>query len=780
MRDEDELGAAETQAHGSTTQPSMTRLPPTVTSSLLAGRYDIQSLLGMGGMGRVYRAHDRTLDEVVALKVLRRELVGAPGAFERFRQEVKLARRVTNPHVVRTFDLGQHGDDVFLTMEYVEGTSLAQLLDLEQLSITEALRIARAACAGIAAAHQAGVLHRDLKPDNVLVARTGRIAITDFGIARIAGGPGEASEGFVGTPAYMAPEQVTADRAIGPPADVYAFGAVLFEMLAGRRPFVGTDPMAVATARLTEAAPDPRTFRDMPDALADLVLRCLAREPAARFADGAAIARALADIADRPTAAAATVISPIVPTKSSRSVAVLPLRASGDLVEIADGLSEEIVDALSMTRALRVRPLGSVRSANRPDADPRDVGVSLGVDVVVDGSVRRVADTVRITARVIGVADGFQLWANRFDTRGDGLLAAIDDVARAVARALTVEIDVPQRGAIDPRATELYLEGKAAVRANWMAGGTELGIDRLEEAARLAPDDPSILAMLAMAVARSAFFGLGGELTRARQLAERAVGIAPGDGESWLALGLACLYAGAVPDAGRAMARALTYMPGLSMAQALVGAMLLEAGAMDDARAHLEGAIALEPAGPIAIWDLARLRMYEGRDAEAFALLDEIDVQRPERHFAEMTIGRFHMWRGRRYASTRALQQLPSLGSAENMQYIRISRAFYETWSLPADDLAQMIAMVHVKNPRLRMSRAQFVVEHMCVMGDHADALDMLQTSVDAGLQDHAWMQRCPVLEPIRTTPRFGELAAIVADRAASVIAAIHDGIRST
>jgi serine/threonine protein kinase len=157
--------------------------------SVIAERYEVLGLLGAGGMGRVYRVRDRSLDEVVALKVLRRELVDTPGMLERFRSEVKLARRVTSPHVVRTFDLGEHAGEHYLTMEYIDGQSLAQLLDAGQLPLAEVLRIARAACAGIEAAHAAGVLHRDLKPDNILVASDARIAITDFGIAHATADP---------------------------------------------------------------------------------------------------------------------------------------------------------------------------------------------------------------------------------------------------------------------------------------------------------------------------------------------------------------------------------------------------------------------------------------------------------------------------------------------------------------------------------------------------------------------------------------------------------------
>lgn len=201
----------------------------TEVESIIADRYAILGLLGAGGMGRVYRAHDRTLDEIVALKVLKRS-----SSFDSFRQEVKLARRVTSPHVVRTLESGEHGVDLYFTMEYIAGRSLAQVLDEGTPPIDEVLRIASAMAAGIAAAHAAGVLHRDLKPDNVLLGEDGRVAITDFGIAVAT--TVDAGADFHGTPAYAAPEQIFRE-AIAAPTDVFAFGTILYEMLVGQRSF---------------------------------------------------------------------------------------------------------------------------------------------------------------------------------------------------------------------------------------------------------------------------------------------------------------------------------------------------------------------------------------------------------------------------------------------------------------------------------------------------------------------------------------------------------------
>jgi TolB-like protein/Flp pilus assembly protein TadD len=767
MSRDDEVANAQTVI-GETARSVAPAIPDAPPPQVIADRYEILGLLGAGGMGRVYRAHDRTLDELVALKLMRQELLGTPGTLERFRQEVKLARRVTSEHVVRTFDLGQHGEDHFLTMELVDGDSLTRLLERGAVRLTEVLRIVRAACRGMAAAHAVGVMHRDLKPDNILVARTGRIAITDFGIARVASDPGQTSERFAGTPAYMAPEQVEGSSSIGPAADVYALGSILFEMLTRRRPFIGTDGMAVAVARLREPAPDPRTLASVPDALAELVLRCLARDPTARFADAGQLGVALDDL----TAAASnpTLVGPPevrrVPDRSSLTVAILPLRGTGDLAEIADGLTEEIVDALSMTPALRVRPLTSVRAAVRLDADSLVVGRALGVDVVVDGSLRRRGSDVRLSARAIGVDDGFQLWANHVDTGADGLLAAGDEIARAVARALTVNIQLPVRATRNARATAIYLECKSRLRTHWLDGQFEDVIASLEQALELAPDDASIQATLAMSIARAAFYGVG-TLDRARVLSERAVAASPQSGEVWKARAFVCHYDSAVPEAARAFRTALGFAPGLAMAQAALGGILLEAGAIDDAIVHLEGARALDPSSMSAA-DLARAFVFQGRDSDAEAMLATMHAAPL---FGQIWTARFRMWRGQRS------ELVPTISPSMPHTVIRfgqIAARIVGTQTVDAADLHELISTARTESVRLRASRFQFIAEFLMFANRPDEALAMVEESVAAKLQDYQWVQHCPMLAPLRERPRFVELAAIVADRARAVVAAVQ------
>ncbi|MEZ4228487.1 MAG: serine/threonine-protein kinase [Polyangiaceae bacterium] len=276
------------------------RLEPPPSSrigTVLGDRYRVNELLGVGGMGTVYLAKDLELDDDVALKLLRRDVIDVPGAVDRFRREVKLARRVTHPNVSRTYDIASHGDDLFITMEPISGNTLSRVAKGPQLDDRAIAQIGVQICAGLNAAHRAGVVHRDLKPQNVMLesheSDPQRVVIMDFGIAQSSQlrSEGESALGqVVGTPAYMAPEQLSG-LTVDQRADLCSLGIVLFELFTGTLPWRGDTPSSTALARLRQDAPDPRDFRkDLPDTLAEVTLHCLSRSPDARPSSAASVA----------------------------------------------------------------------------------------------------------------------------------------------------------------------------------------------------------------------------------------------------------------------------------------------------------------------------------------------------------------------------------------------------------------------------------------------------------------------------------------------------------
>ncbi len=570
---------------------------------IVGARYEILGLLGSGGMGNVYRARDIELDEMVALKVLKPQVVSAPGALERFRREVKLARRVTHPNVARVFDIGEHGGDRILSMELVDGESLAATIRREvRIPLARVVEIVRAVCQGVGAAHAAGVVHRDLKPDNILIAKDGRVVVTDFGIARAAA-EGARTVGFVGTPAYMAPEQIDERATIDHRADIYALGAVLYELCTGEAAWQAESLWALAAARLLEPPPDPRARRpDLPAGLAELVLACMTRDQAARPQSMSEVEGRLASIA-RPEpsqvtqpVAAARERAVVATTGLDKRVAVLPFANSGppDQEYVADGLTEDLIDALSVARGLRVRSRGAVMPYKGATRDARDVGRELDVAVVVEGSVRRTPGGYRVNARLVSVADGFQLWARKFDVPEAELLAQNDVIAHAIAEALTVDLDAtPARAAAtNAKAVDLYLRARHAYHSAFSSPRFDSAA-AFDEVLALTPDDPRALAGRALAGAQTWMWSAVSKQA-AFAAADRAVQLAPTLGDAHAARGAIRFLSGDSVGAVAPLKRAVRLAPGSTEGHEALGRLLGEVD-RDEGLEHLRAAIAIEP-----------------------------------------------------------------------------------------------------------------------------------------------------------------------------------------
>ena len=750
----------------------------------LGGRYTVLGLVGVGGMGSVYRARDAELDEVVALKMLRKELVDTPGMLERFRQEVKLARRVTHKNVARMFDIGEHEGEKFLTMEYVDGESLASLLAERQPSLEEIAALTRAICAGLAAAHAAGVVHRDLKPDNVLIEKGGRVVLSDFGIARALDDAKLAvmTSGLpIGTPAYMAPEQVEGGQ-VDARADVYALGAMLYEMITRQRPWDGDSVFAIAAARLTQPPPSPRAVRPgLPHAVADVVVKCMARKPADRYAAIEDVARALdAALAGYETS------RPMTPPKIERvepeakAVAVLPFRNSGKPEDdyLAEGLTDDLIDALSMTRGLRVRARGAVMQYKGVDRDPRDTGRELDVQVVVDGSVRKVGGQLRINARLVSVADGFQLWAKRFDTPEKDFLSVGDEAANAIAQALTVERAAPAREApTDPIAIDLYLRARHEYNKGWIPN-VQKAIDLFEQALARAPDDPTILSGYALAQLRKFANDLDGTDESGeigRKAAERALAIAPHLGEPRVALANLALNLGDAVGAATAVREALAVAPGSADVHDLRGRLLVEAGEPEEGLVALRTAMAIEPYGGRAKSDMVRVLALLGQWQAVEAALSGWISLTDNANFFWFVSARLAMWKrdaawAKRIREATTLLDFPLRGPVIEFSTLIADGVLTEGLMAMAVDWGKMSSRA-VRRP---MFFQQLSAEVMAFSGNDEASLAAIEAADALGLIDVVWADRCPLLEDVRKTPRFMAARARIAARAAAVVAALH------
>ncbi|MBK7757639.1 MAG: protein kinase [Deltaproteobacteria bacterium] len=748
-------------------------------TTVLYGRYEVVGLLGAGGMGVVYKARDLALDEVIALKILRPELSSSAERVARFRQEVRLARRVNHPNIVRTFDLGEQDGDLFLTMELASGRSLARLLAEEgPPPLDRTIGLARQLLAGIGAAHQVGVLHCDLKPDNLIVCNQDRLLITDFGIARAAGG----EEGsIIGTPAYMAPEQVEG-LALDGRADLYAFGAVLFELLTGRAAWTGPDAKAVARARLISPPPDPARLVPLPEGLVELVRRSMARDPLDRPADAAAALELLNNVHLTPTRALSprTTLDRSMPTTSALSVAVLPLRAIGEGTDahLAEGLTEELIDALATTRGLRVRPLSAVL-ALPPQADAAAQGRLLGVRAVAEGNLALRGDKLHLKIRLIGVEDGYQLWSKRFILPAEEALSACDEVAQALAGALAVELQPQARAApVSVAALDKLMRGRAILRTHWDEGLGE-AIELLDRAAAEAPDDVGVASSLAISLARQGFLTWnngGGEasLQRARGFAERALRLNAESGEAQLALAHVRLYSSDLPGAAECLRATLARSPGLARAQEMLGNIALEVGLIDEGITRLQAALTLDPRAYRARLDLARGYALLGRWDDADELLAYPNESLAGRAARYILACRFTGWAPR----PMPIDDLAELPPGRSRELANFVRGLYERVAAGASapelvNVANLSPILGI-HPLLRAVRGQSAAEVSTLLGDLDAGMSALRFAVEAELHDISWMDHCAALVPLRVLPGWAEEREKVAVRANAIARAIR------
>ena len=698
----------------------------------LAGRYDVLALIGRGGMGAVYRVLDRELDEVVALKVIRDDLADDREMIEKFRSEVRLARRVTHANVARTFELGRSENVMFCTMELVEGESLAHVLRRRLLPIEEAATIATAICDALIAAHAAGVIHRDIKPDNIMIAPGGRIVVTDFGIAAITVGDARAE----GTPPYMAPEQF-AGAAPAPSVDVYAVGVMLYEMVSGEQAFRG-DFAAIFDAKQTL---EHLTLAEThgPTELARVIARATERDVAARIPTAAVLRRELA----RWATASAPTRAPVVHHVSTEhaSIVVLPPQGASDNAYLAQAVHAELLQRLSRTPWVRVH------------TSPLD-GAALTIELTAgDELVVRVASSNSPPLSL------------RLPLVLEHVTAIAESVSAAVVAALEPH-DEP------PAALELLL--RARHKAQTGLGRLASAVDLLEKAHALAPDSALVAATLAVAKVQRAFFFVGDgdrpAMKEAARLVRNALERAPDLFETHMAAGHLELHVGDPALAAVHFRAAIAAAPHSADAHEQLGRMLLEASHLEQGFARLADALAIAPDRRSVHWEIARARALGGDWTEHDRLVEEVTALGGESLLPRI---RFITWRG--VENAREIRKLELSGAFEADALALVFEVICDgAWPKHRDRLLAHALESQRPSRRRRAFVAQLVAETAALAGDAEACETLVAYAIDNGLFDLHWLDACDAIAILRSRPRFAALRERVKQRADAILDALY------
>lgn len=628
------------------------------------GLYEIQSPLGAGGMGEVYRATDTKLGRDVALKVLPAEMADDPERLARFRREAKTLAQLDHPNIVTIHSVEESDGVHFLTMQLVEGQPLDRLIPAWGLPVEQIVEIASALGDALAAAHDKGIVHRDLKPANVMVTNDGRVKVLDFGLAKDVSEsrPGYATltsdsqtrVGVVmGTPAYMSPEQ-TSGRPLDHRTDIFSLGIVLHEMATGKRPFEGTSSAELISAILRDTPPSVTDLRsDLPGDLARIIRRCLEKDPRHRVQTARDVSNEFRDLSREisqktgpvRTSTTHAVAAGFGATRADEGfwVAVLPFKYSGENVEItalADALSEDVITGLSRFSYLRVIARGStVRYANQA-ADLRTVGKELGARYVMEGSLRQAGTKLRLAVQLVDATNGAHLWAENFERTfsSEDIFTLQDDLVPRIVSSVADQYGVLPRSMSEVLRTkkdEDLTPHEAVLRTfsyfNRITAEEHAAVRKiLERAVREVPDHADSWAMLSM-MYRGEFaqgFNAGpNPLDRALAAAQRAVDLAATHALGHYALATVYFFRKEMISFRVEAERALALNPLDASVKAYLGLLIATTGEWDRGCQMVESAMQLNPNCPGYFYFARCCNGYrQGRYAEALEAVARMNM----------------------------------------------------------------------------------------------------------------------------------------------------------
>lgn len=796
------------------------------------GHFQIISLLGKGGMGEVYAARDKRLDRKVALKLLPAEFTTDADRARRFEREARAASALNHPNILTIYDIGVDGGRRFIAAELVEGVTLRQKLASQSLLLAEAVEIAIQIASALDAAHSVGIAHRDIKPENVMLRPDGLVKVLDFGLAKLAERPVAPLEvdpqagtraylstepGMVmGTVGYMSPEQARGQK-VDHRTDIFSLGVALYEMIAGRRPFEGATTSDVIAALLTaEPAPLSQHCAEAPAELERITGKCLAKDREARYqsakeliadlktlrlgsqAGEAAVTRGIeAAVTRRIEAAEARIVlrrrmivaaiaavlvfglawllywrrAPAIQSDQIKSLAVLPLEnLSGDPAQdyFADGMTESLISGLAKVGSLRVSSRTSVMQYQQARKPLADIARELNVDAVVEGSVQRYGERVKITARLIHAPTERSLWAETYERDLRDALALQNEIARAVIQQIRIKL-TPQEQTrlstarpVNPAAYDDYLRGRFYANRQIKADN-ETAISTLERAVSTDPTFAEAHAELAQAYVWRFFLFTPEERQweeKAFVAVEKAIALDPDLAVAYLARGrLLWTPAHRFPheQAIQEYRRALALNPSLDEAQNQLALVYSHIGAFDQALQELQKAVAVNPTNNLAQFRIGETLVFQGKYEEGLTALRKSPREANPALLTSVTATAL-LRLGRRdeaaavvdeflkdysgdtnvglFASIQAL--LAALDGDENKAEARIRSA-----------IEKGKGFGHFHHTAYNIACAY------AVMNKAEQAIKWLQTAADGGFPCYPLFERDPYLDRLRKDPRF-------------------------
>jgi serine/threonine-protein kinase len=736
---------------------------PVSLANALSDRYTIERLLGYGGMATVHLAEERKHKRKVAIKILKQEFGASVGA-ERFLREIGIAARLSHPHIVPLIDSGESEGSLYYVSPYIAGGSLRDRLNREKiLPIDDALRIVNEIGTALDYAHRNGFVHRDVKPENILFADDHAL-LADFGIAHIASTSADEPltlSGFaLGTPEYMSPEQASGETEIGIPGDVYGLACVFYEMLAGQPPLKGATPRATMAKQVTEKPRPVRTLRpDAPAGFERVLERALAKNPAQRFSTITQFCEALTHARSEPN-------RPF--TATTRTIAVLPFVNSSpdpDNEYLSDGITDELINALAKVEGLRVASRTSVFALKGKAQDVRAIGALLEASEVLEGSVRRSGENLRITVQLTSTDDGRLMWSERYDRRLIDVFAIQDEIARTIVTTLrsTSFADIAptptNRHTENVLAYGLYLRGRYAWNKRTSEGVFE-GIKYFEQA--IALDPTYALAYTGLADSYSLHIDYRNVPVheghqKAKSYARKAIELDDTLAEAHASLAWSSfIYDWDWDGAVKEFRRAIELDPRYAPAHQWYAFMLASQGNFDEAL--LEGHTAQEndPSSVSVRRSLGYAYFYSRKYDQAHYHLDRAIAMNPTAEESFRIQGLILTFQKQFPAAERVLREAlalaPECGSS--------TKATLAYSLAAAGDLSYARQVAAELEERLKVeyvSPVEQAIVHIA-LGDRQKALDWTERAIDERRGWVAYLRVHPIVDSLRGEPRFDAL----------------------